>query len=290
MTRRVGDTGTGPRRLLDGVVDLFLPRRCVECGATGAWLCPDCAARLRELTGPRCRRCGRPTPEPVRGCIECRGRDLAFVSAAAAFSYEGPARSLVKACKFRKLRSVVADMAALAGPRFAQVCSAGGEQMPFDVVTWVPTTAGRRLDRGFDQAQVFAQALAVGVGLAAAPLLQRTRAAGKQSDLDRVGRAGNVHGAFVCTRPAVSAAVSAAMSSGRPGPSGSGASSAMGGAPASAQVTAAGVHTTCVPRVLIIDDVYTTGETLNECATALSVAGYEPHVFTFARTVRGHPA
>ena len=260
MTRTAGDTGTGPQRLIDGVVDLFLPRRCAECGATGAWLCPDCVARLRELTGPRCRRCGRPAPEPARGCIECRGRDLAFVSAAAAFSYEGPARSLVKACKFRKLRSVVADMAALAGPRFAQVCSAGGEQMPFDVVTWVPTTAGRRLDRGFDQAQVFARALAGGAGLAAAPLLQRTRAAGKQSDLDRVGRAGNVHGAFVCTHPA--------------GP----------------QVTAAGAHTTRPSRVLIIDDVYTTGETLYECATARSVEGYEPHVFTFARTVRGHPA
>ena len=191
--------------------------------------------------------------------MECRGRDLAFVTAAAAFSYEGPARSLVKACKFRKLRSIAAEMAALAGPRFAQVCDAGGERLPFSAATWVPTTAGRRLERGFDQAELFAQELASGAGLAAAPLLARTRAAGKQSALDRAGRAGNVHGAVVCTQP-------------------------VGSPPA------ADTHTTRFPRVLIIDDVYTTGETLNECATALSAAGYEPHVFTFARTVRGHPA
>ena len=284
----------GVRRLVEGAVDLFLPRRCVECGAAGAWLCADCAARLRELTGPRCRRCGRPTPEPARGCVECRGRDLAFVSAAAAFSYEGPARSLVKACKFRKLRSIVAEMAALAGPRFAQVCTAGGERLPFDLVTWVPTTAGRRLDRGFDQAEAFAQALTAGAGLAAAPLLDRTRAAGKQSALDRAGRAGNVHGAFVCTRPAVSPAPwrTPAQVPG-PAPSHRPAPPHRPSAPGSSAVApppAADTHTTRFPRVLIIDDVYTTGETLNECATALSAAGYEPHVFTFARTVRGHPA
>ena len=296
----------GVRRLVEGAVDLFLPRRCVECGATGAWLCPGCAARLRELTGPRCRRCGRPTPEPARGCIECRGRDLAFVGAAAAFSYEGPARSLVKACKFRKLHSIVAEMAALAGPRFQQVCTAGGEQLPFDLVTWAPTTAGRRLDRGFDQAESFARALAAGAGLTAAPLLERTRAAGKQSDLDRAGRAGNVHGAFACTRPAASSTEShgpAAWHGPDPvrapaqapapaqarGPVPSQRPLAPGFNVAVALPSAAATHTAHFPRVLIIDDVYTTGETLNECATALSVAGYEPHVFTFARTVRGHP-
>jgi len=310
VRRRVsaaGDT-SALRRLLDGAVDLFLPRRCVECGAAGAWLCPDCAARLRQLSGPRCRRCGRPTAEPARGCVECRGRDLAFVTAAAAFSYEGPARSLVKACKFRKLRSIAAEMAALAGPRFAQVCAAGGERLPFSAATWVPTTAGRRLERGFDQAELFAQELASGAGLAAAPLLARTRAAGKQSALDRAGRAGNVHGAFVCTRPAHSGApAGAALAAGVPAQRGG---RCGGAAPArlrthaapaephaagtptmsAASAAAPAAHTTGFPRVLIIDDVYTTGETLNECATALSAAGYEPHVFTFARTVRGHPA
>jgi predicted amidophosphoribosyltransferase len=219
---------------------------------------------------------------------------LAFVTAAAAFSYEGPARSLVKACKFRKLRSIVAEMAVLAGPRFAQVCSAGGEKLPFDLLTWAPTTAGRRLDRGFDQAEAFARALAAGTGLAVAPLLERTRAAGKQSALDRAGRAGNVHGAFVCTRPAASpvprrAPAQAPRSAPSHGLAPSHGPSALGSS-AVALPSAADTHITRFPRVLIIDDVYTTGETLNECATALTAAGYESHVFTFARTVRGHPA
>ena len=41
---------------------------------------------------------------------------------------------------------------------------------------------------------------------------------------------------------------------------------------------------------MIVDDVYTTGETLNQCAEVLARAGLEPHVFTFARTVRATPS
>jgi orotate phosphoribosyltransferase len=40
---------------------------------------------------------------------------------------------------------------------------------------------------------------------------------------------------------------------------------------------------------MIVDDVYTTGETLSHCAEVLVNAGLEPHVFTFARTVRAVP-
>ncbi len=39
-------------------------------------------------------------------------------------------------------------------------------------------------------------------------------------------------------------------------------------------------------RVMIVDDVYTTGETLNQCAKVLARADLQPLVFTFARTVR----
>jgi orotate phosphoribosyltransferase len=41
-----------------------------------------------------------------------------------------------------------------------------------------------------------------------------------------------------------------------------------------------------IERVVIVDDVYTTGETLNHCAGVLADRGVETHVFTFARAVR----
>lgn len=272
---------------------MLFPRRCVHCGRAGAWLCSACRGHLAPLAGPRCRRCGRPLEEPARHCIECRGRDLAFVSAAAAYAYEGPAKSLVGACKFRRLRPLAGEMATLAGPRFAQLAAAGR----FDVITWAPTTPQRLRERGFDQAQALALALAREVALPVAPLLRRTRAADKQSALDRRQRAGNVRGAFACLCPPPAGAARVAGAAAAPGQraaAGVAGATDRRGAPSTAGAPDIGVSSRgCIclqpTRVLIVDDVYTTGETLNECATALSGAGYEAHVFTFARTVRGYP-
>lgn len=176
------------RGLLDGFLDLFLPRRCVACRAPGAWLCAGCAAQLDELPARRCRRCG--APGPSSSCPECDGRDLAFAGAAAAFVYAGPARALVTACKFRALRSIAAEMTKLAAPAFAAACDG------VDVVTWVPGHRDRSLERGFNQAELLGRGLAREAGLPAVALLRRTRHGARQSGLDRAARAANVDDAF----------------------------------------------------------------------------------------------
>jgi competence protein ComFC len=267
--------GPSLRSVLDSAVDLFLPRRCVHCGRPGAWLCPACRDELTPLDGPHCVRCGRPTAMPTLHCLECEGRGLGFTTAAAAFAYDGPARELVAACKFRALRSLPAEMAALAAPRLGELLlAADGRRRP-DALTWVPTTRERRAERGFDQAELFARDLARRVDLRAARLLERSGGAARQHSLGRAARAANVAGAF-SARPQELAGLGRA--GGRRGRS---------LAPAASHTSPRAIETG-LKRVIIVDDVYTTGETLNQCALALGGAGYEVHVFTFARTVRGH--
>lgn len=250
----------------------MLPRRCVQCGRPGAWLCGACCEELRPLAGPACFRCGRPGPLPTLHCLECEGRELAFVTAAAAFAYSGPARELVRACKFRGLRSLAAEMAALALPRFSDAVSAAAAHgHALDAATWAPTTRERRIERGFDHAELFARELAGRAGLPVVELLTRTGAAGHQSRLGRADRAVNVAGAFALR--AAAARAPAAPAAGSP-------PSATGSSPQVAIDVA-------LKRVIIIDDVYTTGETLDQCARAFAGAAYEVHAFTFARTVRG---
>jgi ComF family protein len=251
---------TASRRVLDSVVDLFLPRRCVQCGAGGAWLCPVCAAGLVVLDERGCPHCA--CPGAVSGaCPECGGRNLAFQRAAAAFAYAGPARRLVGACKFRALRSIAAAMADLAAPRFGAFVdglpvassveppASPALPKPAVLVTCVPPHRGHQLERGFNQAELLARDLARAAGLPFAPLLVRTRHGRRQSGLAKAERAANVRGAFALVRDA--------------------------------ERVAAGVK-----RVVVIDDVFTTGETLSQCSSMLVAAGLEPHVFTFARTVR----
>jgi ComF family protein len=255
-------TATG---IVDGLIDLVLPRRCVVCGVADGWLCEDCAAGLHPLPARRCPRCGAPGPwagprpavEPRgrpsslrapsgRRCPECSGRDLAFVSASAAFTYEGPARALVTACKFRALRSLTDDMVERAAPAFERAAQGA-------LVTCVPGHRDHQLERGFNQAERLARGFARRAELPYAPLLRRTRHGARQSGLHRAARAANVKGAFALREEQY------------------------------------GVLRR-LKRVLIVDDVYTTGETLDHCAQVLALAGLEPHVFTFARTVRATPS
>jgi ComF family protein len=236
-------------RLADGAVDLFLPKRCVECGRAGAWLCAACAPALTPLPATVCERCGAPLARSQAACRECRGRDLAFGSARAAFFYQGPARRLVTSCKFRALRSLTAEMARLAEDSFAGAVEALGGRAAIDLVTCVPVHRDRDLERGFDQAALLGRRLAAAADLPFASLLVRSRRGRRQSGLGAADRAANVRAAFRVDD-------TVADKVGR------------------------------VRTVLVVDDVYTTGETLHACSAVLRHAGCEPHAFTFARAAR----
>ena len=182
-------------RLADAAADLFLPRRCVACGRAGCWLCDPCRAALVPLPAPRCDRCGAPLARPWRRCRECRGRDLAFASARAAFIYEGPARRLVTACKFRALRPLAAEMAALAAPPFARRWRRRRRRRrrPRHLGAGPPRARpGARLRPG----GAARPALAAAAGLPFGPLLERTQRGRRQSGLAAAARADNVRGAF----------------------------------------------------------------------------------------------
>lgn len=71
----------------------------------------------------------------------------------ALLSYEGPGRELVARLKYRNHRGALPG---LARAMAALVADPGA----VDVVTWAPTTAARRRQRGFDQAELLARATA----------------------------------------------------------------------------------------------------------------------------------
>jgi predicted amidophosphoribosyltransferase len=114
------------------LLSTLLPVRCPGCGATGASPCERCAARL--------------TPAPA-GPVP-RGLDACW----SLFAYEDLGRLLVTNLKYRRDRAALgwlaAGMAGLVSPP------------PGVVVTWAPTTAARRRQRGFDQAELLARAVA----------------------------------------------------------------------------------------------------------------------------------
>ena len=66
--------------------------------------CPPCAAEVARCIPPGCIRCGRPLDRDVPRCVDCPPGPLAW--ARAAFVYEGPVRRALIRLKFAGLRSL----------------------------------------------------------------------------------------------------------------------------------------------------------------------------------------
>jgi competence protein ComFC len=106
----------------------------------------------------------------------------------------------------------------------------------FDVISWVPLSRMRLRKRGYDQAYLLAAAVGKALDMPVRPLLVKTRNARPQSGTGGAEkRRANISGAY--------------------------------SVPGSAAVSGL--------RVLLIDDIVTTGSTLSECARTLLTAGAE---------------
>jgi ComF family protein len=143
---------------------LLAPPLCWSCrapAARGAALCSGCRRALGFLP---------------RGAITLSG-----VRVWAPVAYEGPARDLVRALKFRGALSLAGEMAALA------VASAP-EELLRGVLVPVPLHPVRERRRGFNQAAALAGAIARRTGLEAADCLRRRGAGTPQVGRGRRAR------------------------------------------------------------------------------------------------------
>lgn len=219
------------------VLDLLFPPRCQGCGRFGPeWLCGDCLAAVRLISPPFCLRCGVPFDPLAKGgplCARCRPRPrFPYTWSRSAVIYEGPLREAVQALKFsrrRVLADPLADMMAAAVGRWQKAGLPGSDPTQWSALVPVPLHPDRLRARGFNQSELLCRRLGERLGVRVEPLLVRRLAAPPQVELPAEQRVKNVRGAFA------------------PAP----------GAP-------------IVGRCLVVvDDLWTTGSTLTECARAL---------------------
>jgi ComF family protein len=233
-----------------GAVDLVLPPRCIGSGeivGRQGAVSPFFFSTLAFIDDPMCDRCGTP------------------------FGFETPAGSLCGHCmesepRFDRARAAVVYNDASAGAILAfkygdrmhaaktfapwLLRAAGGMMTATDFIIPVPLHPKRLWTRRFNQSAVLAQELSQISGRLCLPdALLRPRCTVPQKGLSRHERSQNVRGAFSLNPR------HAEKIKGR--------------------------------NIMIVDDVFTSGATLNECARTLKQAGVENvFVLTLARATR----
>jgi predicted amidophosphoribosyltransferase len=176
-----------------GLLGLVLPSRCAVCARPGPALCGRCDAGLIRLCPPVCDRCGCPGAWPVRRCVECARRRLAFARARSALVYDARARLLVSAWKERGRRDLARSLATIVVEVLARPA--------VDEITFVPGDRERGRARGHVPAEGLARALAECWSLPVAAPLARTGTGPWLAGVPRALRAANVRGAFVARGP-----------------------------------------------------------------------------------------
>ena len=240
--------------MLQALLDLLLPPVCLACDkAIGS-------GDAKRLVCRRCRTLLRPAPPPV--CDRCGAPRLITGRRAEAVCEEcreWPAELVCARSAYLmhppadrivhqlKYRGWSALAAVMAEP-MVDVMRACDVAGQITVVVPVPTTQSRLRERGYNQAELIAGSVARRLGCPCENLLARTSSAGTQTTLQPAARGANVAGAFRL-RPDMGNNLSDA-------------------------------------RILLVDDVMTTGATTLECArTFLENGGSWISVLTYARAV-----
>ncbi|HMD31172.1 MAG TPA: ComF family protein [Candidatus Acidoferrales bacterium] len=242
------------REAAGGMVALAFPDDCRVCarpleGPSRIPVCAACLDSFRVIAEPLCGRCGRPmiagahfgAAGPV--CRLCRNGVYSFDCARSYASYDEALLRTITLLKHEAMR----PLAAWFGGRLAEMVRGHPGIGAPDVVVPVPLHPDRLHERGFNQAELLARAVARRLGVPVeARAIERQKPRPAKRRLSRHQRWEAARGAY--------AAVTGTKFDNR--------------------------------RVLLVDDVFTTGATLDACTKALRTAG-AAHVaaLTVARVV-----
>jgi len=234
----------GWRRLVAHALDLLYPPACAVCqsGLTnGRALCDGCDGSLPRLAAPFCQTCGEMFQGRIEGkfaCPNCSHLKFSFEFARPAMVRDDRTLDMIHRLKYARELHLAKDLGRLAAESFAdpRLAPALAENWP---LIPVPLHRRRFQHRYFNQAEEIARELSFISGLPVVNALARIRATEHQTSLTRAQRLENLRGAFQINR------------------------------------TGARVISQKPAGAVLVDDVLTTGSTVDECAKTLRRAGFK---------------
>lgn len=222
------------------VWDVLFPQKCILCGSVlpqdQSGVCGRCRRELPVISEPRCLHCGKPLASVEEEyCMDCARRESHFVQGVALWEYTGSMKRVMAEYKYGGCETDAVFFAEELAGQYGNLI----RSWHADAIVPVPLHYRKRWFRGYNQAESLALAIGERLGIpVCTDVLRRNRYTEPQKNLDDRQRFANLREAFTARR---------------------GAEDRLAGWSA----------------VLLVDDIYTTGATMEACAGVLQKLGME---------------
>lgn len=227
------------------IIELVYPRHCPICDSVlafnGGYVCRTCYKKIDFIKEPRCKKCGKQLEDMAKEyCYDCKNKRHLFETGVALVSHRGSIRNSIYGIKYDNKRENVDFFVEEIVKRYQEEI----RYWEADVIIAVPLHRRKLINRGFNQAEVIAKRLSKKTGIPYEKnLLVRVKYTRPQKELNDIGRKKNLLNAFEINKKNKKH------------------------------------FKEMFKKIIIVDDIYTTGSTIDACADTLISCGAEKVYF-----------
>lgn len=177
------------------LLDFLFPKRCVACKKQGSYICSDCFSRISFNAKPICPICNRPS---INGLTHPKcAKKYSLNGVFYAVVLNKITKKIIYAIKYPPfLKDLIPDITDLFYESISQNESFYAILKKKPILIPIPLSDEKLRQRGYNQAELLAKALAEKLNLPVLNLLQRTKNTQPQFGLSKIERGKNMKNAF----------------------------------------------------------------------------------------------
>ena len=221
------------------ILDIIYPVRCPVCGEIvvpkGELICKVCQEKLVYISEPRCKKCSKPIElDEKEYCSDCERKSFHFDRGYAVWVYDDVMKQSIANFKYRNKK----EYADFYVREMLRVYKDKIQKRSPDAIVPVPIHISKYIDRGYNQADILARGLGKELQIPVlSDMLLRSKKTLPQKKLDDKERLRNLMKAFQLNEKLVA------------------------------------TYPKSTSRILLVDDIYTTGSTIEACTNVLKSSG-----------------
>ena len=221
------------------ILDIIYPVRCPVCGEIvipkGDKICMACKNKLQYIKEPRCKRCSKPIEQEEKEyCSDCQRKNFHFDKGYSVWIYDDTMKHSIANFKYHSKK----EYAKFYTQEMVGLYGNSIKKFSPDVIVPIPIHRSKYLERGYNQADILARGIGKELCIPVlSNLLVRNKKTLPQKKLSDKERLRNLQEAFQLNEKA------------------------------------ANCYHKEITKVLLVDDIYTTGSTIETCTNVLKSYG-----------------